>query len=124
MQPPSGRTGRISVYPQLGLWKKLPGLDAAEGENLHIVGPATTDDSRVLTDYLAGVPGAQRRTRMVLPASLCRSKPVLLIDMVLANVAQESHGAVEMMKLHDFAMPDAFILDGFFPSLSLWDSTA
>ncbi|KAH8713650.1 hypothetical protein HC256_006775 [Beauveria bassiana] len=57
--------------------EELPSLDAADGENLHIVGPAATDDSRVLTDYLAGVPGAQRRIRMVLSASLSKSKPVL-----------------------------------------------
>ncbi|OAA52745.1 N-terminal binuclear Zn cluster-containing/DNA binding domain-containing protein [Beauveria brongniartii RCEF 3172] len=56
---------------------------------------------------------------------VCLAQHAEIIDRVLANVAQESHhGAVEMMNLHDFVMPDAFILDGFFPSLSLWDPTS
>ncbi|KAM3500364.1 hypothetical protein MY10362_006462 [Beauveria mimosiformis] len=48
---------------------------------------------------------------------VCLAQHAEIIDRVLANVlAQESHhGAVEMMNLHDFVMPDAFILDGFFP---------
>lgn len=45
--------------------------------NLHIVGPSVTNDSQVLSDYLSGVPGATRSTRMVIPESAGRSKPVL-----------------------------------------------
>ena len=45
--------------------------------NLHIVGPAVTNDSQVLADYLSGLPGVTRSTRMVIPQSAGRSKPVL-----------------------------------------------
>lgn len=45
--------------------------------NLHIVGPTVTNDSQVLSDYLSGVPGATRSTRMVIPESAGRTKPVL-----------------------------------------------
>lgn len=48
-----------------------------DGLNLHIVGPAVTNDSQVLTDYLSGLPGVTRSTRLVIPQSAGRSKPVL-----------------------------------------------
>lgn len=47
--------------------------------NLHIVGPAGTNDSQVLSDYLSGIPGAARLTRMVTPESV-RSRPVLFTE--------------------------------------------
>jgi hypothetical protein len=45
--------------------------------DMHIVGPAVTNDSQVLSDYLSGIPGATRSTRMVFPESASRSRPVL-----------------------------------------------
>lgn len=45
--------------------------------NLHIVGPAVTNDSQVLSDYLSGIPEAMRGTCMVIPESAGRSRPVL-----------------------------------------------
>ncbi|PHH66533.1 hypothetical protein CDD81_7008 [Ophiocordyceps australis] len=55
------------------------GLDASDSHhvNLHIVGPAVTNDSQVLADYLSCIPEAMRSTRMVVPDSAGRSKPVL-----------------------------------------------
>ena len=45
--------------------------------NLHIVGPTDTNDSQFLSEYLATIPEAMRSTRMVVPQSAGRSKPVL-----------------------------------------------
>lgn len=46
--------------------------------NLHIVGPAMTKDSQVLSDYLCAIPGAVTRgSRMVVPVPASRSRPVL-----------------------------------------------
>jgi hypothetical protein len=46
--------------------------------NLHIVGPAMTKDSQVLSDYLSAIPGAVTRgTRMVVPLPASRTTPVL-----------------------------------------------
>ncbi|KAM3519694.1 hypothetical protein MY4038_009699 [Beauveria bassiana] len=50
---------------------------------------------------------------------VCLAQHAEVIDKVLANVAQESHGAEGMLDLHDFVMSDDFMLDEFFPSL--WD---
>jgi hypothetical protein len=50
---------------------------------------------------------------------VCLAQHAEIIDKVLANVAQESYGAEEMLDLHDFVMPDASILYDLFPSL--WD---
>ena len=46
-------------------------------QNLHIVGPAVTKDSQVLSDYLSAIPGATRGTQMVVPVPANRSRPVL-----------------------------------------------
>lgn len=48
-----------------------------QAQNLHIVGPAVTKDSQVLSDYLSAIPGATRGTRMVVPVPANRSGPVL-----------------------------------------------
>ncbi|KAM0669396.1 hypothetical protein ACQRIU_002958 [Beauveria bassiana] len=50
---------------------------------------------------------------------VCLAQHAEVIDKVLANVAQESHGAENMLDLHDFVMSDDFMLDEFFPNL--WD---
>lgn len=46
-------------------------------QNLHIVGPAVTKDSQVLSDYLSAIPGATRGAQMVVPVPANRSRPVL-----------------------------------------------
>lgn len=46
-------------------------------QNLHIVGPAVTKDSQVLSDYLSAIPGATRGTRMIVPVPAHPSRPVL-----------------------------------------------
>lgn len=45
--------------------------------NLHIVGPAVTSDSQVLSDYLSAMPSATRGSRMIIPVPGDRSRPVL-----------------------------------------------
>ena len=46
--------------------------------NLHVVGPAGTSDSQVLSDYLSGIPGSTTRsTRMIIPVPASGSRPVL-----------------------------------------------
>ena len=45
--------------------------------NLHIVGPAVTNDNQVLSDYLSAMPGATRGSRVVVPVPGNRSRPVL-----------------------------------------------
>lgn len=45
--------------------------------NLHIVGPAVTNDSQVLSEYLSTIPGTVRGPRMILPVPASRSRPVL-----------------------------------------------
>lgn len=54
-------------------------LDSRDNQqlNLHIVGPAVINDSQVLSDYLSGIPGATRSTRMIIPEPAGHSKPVL-----------------------------------------------
>ncbi|TQV97779.1 N-terminal binuclear Zn cluster-containing/DNA binding domain-containing protein [Cordyceps javanica] len=77
------------------------GLNTADDENLnlHIVGPAATDDSRVLTDYLAGVPGAPRVTRVFLPGSTGRSKPVLFTSIQKRPLGKAAHRSPSAEKL-------------------------
>ncbi|KAI6780964.1 putative transcriptional regulatory protein-like protein [Emericellopsis cladophorae] len=48
-----------------------------QAQNLHIVGPAVTKDSQVLSDYLSAIPGATRGTQMIVPVPANRSRPVL-----------------------------------------------
>lgn len=48
-----------------------------QAQNLHIIGPAVTKDSQVLSDYLSAIPGATRGTRTIIPIPANKSKPVL-----------------------------------------------
>ena len=54
-------------------------LDSGDDEhsNLHIVGPAVTNDSQILSDYLSKIPGVRRSTRVAIPVPASRSRPVL-----------------------------------------------
>lgn len=76
-------------------------LNSIEDENLnlHIVGPAATDDSRVLTDYLAGVPGAPRTIRMAIPVSSGSSKTILFTPTQKRPVGMSVHRSPSAEKL-------------------------
>ncbi|PON30520.1 hypothetical protein TGAM01_v200960 [Trichoderma gamsii] len=56
------------------------GSDDDQHLNLHIVGPATTNDSQVLSTYLSGIAGATRSTRMIVPEPASCSRPVLFTE--------------------------------------------
>ncbi|KAH6605911.1 hypothetical protein Trco_005064 [Trichoderma cornu-damae] len=56
------------------------GSDDDQHLNLHIVGPAATNDSQVLSTYLSGIPGATRSTRMIIPEPASCSRPVLFTE--------------------------------------------
>lgn len=61
---------------------ELPALEFGSADDhalsLHIVGPAVTKDSQVLSDYLSAIPGAVTRgSRMLVPVPTSRSRPVL-----------------------------------------------
>ncbi|KAF3068023.1 hypothetical protein CFAM422_008085 [Trichoderma lentiforme] len=56
------------------------GSDDDQHLNLHIVGPASTNDSQVLSTYLSGIPGATRSTRMIIPEPASCSRPVLFTE--------------------------------------------
>lgn len=77
------------------------GLNAADDENLnlHIVGPAAADDSRVLTQYLSGVPDAPRSSRMVVPVSSGRSRPVLFTAVQKRPLGIATHPSPSAEKL-------------------------
>jgi hypothetical protein len=45
--------------------------------NLHVVGPAVTNDSKVLSDYLSRIPGVRPSTRVVIPVPAGSSRPML-----------------------------------------------
>lgn len=65
-------TGRQEDISPLGL-----ASNDDQQHNLHIVGPASTNDDRVLSDYLSAIPGMTRGTRMLIPVPANRSRPVL-----------------------------------------------
>lgn len=77
------------------------GLSSAEDDNLnlHIVGPAATDDSRVLTDYLAGIPGAPRSSQLAVPVSSDRSKPVFFTTVQKRPLGFATHQSPAAEKL-------------------------
>jgi hypothetical protein len=52
-------------------------IDDAAQENPHIVGPANTNDSQVLADYLSIISHSNGGIRMIRPVPSSRSKPVL-----------------------------------------------
>lgn len=54
------------------------GSDDDQHLNLHIVGPAATNE--VLSTYLSGIPGATRSTRLIIPEPASCSRPVLFTE--------------------------------------------
>lgn len=76
--PPSQHGGPVSVFNS-GEEESPLTLGARDDQqlNLHIVGPAVTNDSQVLSDYLSGIPGATRSTRMIIPEPASSSRSVL-----------------------------------------------
>lgn len=68
--------------------------------NLHIVGPAVVTDSQVLTDYLARFPELAPSTRMIIPESAGRSKPVLFKTVQKRPLGMATNPSVAAEKLH------------------------
>ena len=97
---PSQTTGSVQ-YKNLNQITEEPlGLNADdENLNLHIVGPAAADDSRVLTHYLSGVPDAPRTSRMVVPVSSGRSRPVLFTAVQKRPLGIATHPSPSAEKL-------------------------
>ncbi|KAH9907077.1 fungal-specific transcription factor domain-containing protein [Xylariomycetidae sp. FL2044] len=52
-------------------------IDEVDGENPHIIGPAVTNDSQVLTDYLSAVNENHGGMRLIRPKPMSGSTPVL-----------------------------------------------
>jgi hypothetical protein len=73
------RTGQTYHDPEEESTLAL-GSDDDQHLNLHIVGPAATNDSQVLSTYLSGIPGATRSTRMIIPEPASCSRPVLFTE--------------------------------------------
>jgi hypothetical protein len=87
--------------------------------NLHIVGPATTNDSQVLSTYLSGIPGATRSTRMIVPEPASCSRPVLFTEVqkrpvgVILNrspSAEKLEIIEKLLEPHSEAVIDEFVV--------------
>ncbi|KAK5995232.1 2,2-dialkylglycine decarboxylase [Cladobotryum mycophilum] len=81
--------------------ESLMALSSADDQhhNLHIVGPVVTNDSHVLSNYLSGIPGATRSTRMMIPESASRSRPVLFTEVQKRPVGIQAHRSPSAEKL-------------------------
>ncbi|KAK2590865.1 hypothetical protein QQS21_011439 [Conoideocrella luteorostrata] len=81
--------------------EQTPTLGSAEEahHNMHIVGPEVTNDSQVLSDYLSGIPEAVTSTRMVIPESASRSKPILFTLVQKRPLGQVANRSVALEKL-------------------------
>ncbi|OAQ99555.1 hypothetical protein LLEC1_01327 [Akanthomyces lecanii] len=98
---PSQETSSVQYGNSDHVAEEPLGLGAADDENLnlHIVGPATTDDSRVLTHYLAGVSDAPRSSRMVAPVSSGRTRPILFTAVQKRPLGIATHPSPSAEKL-------------------------
>lgn len=76
-------------------------VDDEDQENPHIVGPANTNDSQVLADYLAIVGSGSGGVRMVHPmlAAGRTSRPVLFAAVKKRLVGVETHSSHAREKL-------------------------
>lgn len=77
--------------------------DDEDQENPHIVGPANTNDSQVLTDYLSIVGSSSTRMRMVHPVRLSTSlssRPVLFAAVKKRPVGVQVYSNHAREKLH------------------------
>lgn len=76
--------------------------DDQDQENPHIVGPANTNDSQVLTDYLSIVGSSNARMRMIHPVLSNRSttRPVLFAAVKKRPVGVEVYSNHAREKLH------------------------
>lgn len=95
------------------------GSDDDQHLNLHIVGPATTNDSQVLSTYLSGIPGATRSTRMIVPEPASCSRPVLFTEVqkrpvgVILNrspSAEKLEIIEKLLEPHNEAVIDEFVV--------------
>lgn len=66
-------------------------VDDDEQDNPHIVGPANTNDSQVLADYLSTISNSNGGIRMVLPVPASRSKPVLFATVKKRPVGMDTN---------------------------------
>lgn len=95
------------------------GSDDDQHLNLHIVGPASTNDSQVLSTYLSGIPGATRSTRMIIPEPASCSRPVLFTEVQKRPVGLKLNRSFSAEKLeiiekllepHNEAVIDEFVV--------------
>lgn len=77
-------------------------VDDAEQENPHIVGPANTNDSQVLADYLSIISNSNNNggLRMVRPVPASRSKPVLFATVKKRPIGVDGFPSPAREKLH------------------------
>ncbi|KAI5464804.1 fungal-specific transcription factor domain-containing protein [Mariannaea sp. PMI_226] len=74
---PSGWPIQAQTTPGQASSSLVLGSTDDQQHNLHIVGPAATSDSQVLSDYLSSMPGATQGSRLIIAAPGNLSKPVL-----------------------------------------------
>ena len=75
-------------------------IDDTEQENPHIVGPANTNDSQVLADYLSIISSNNGGMRMIRPVPASRSKPVLFSTVQKRPVGVEASSNLPREKLY------------------------
>jgi hypothetical protein len=77
-------------------------VDDAEPENPHIVGPANTNDSQVLADYLSIIGNSNNigGLRMVRPVPASLSKPVLFATVKKRPIGVDGYSSPAREKLH------------------------
>ncbi|KAH8652350.1 fungal-specific transcription factor domain-containing protein [Xylariales sp. PMI_506] len=98
-------------------------VDDTEQENPHIVGPANTSDSQVLTDYLSSISNGTRGVRMIRPVPSSRTKPVLFASVkkrpvgmdVISNPPREKLIIIEKL-LESFIEP---LMDIYFNKVNI-----
>lgn len=99
--PPLQATGTLQFENMNQITEEPLGLNAADdgNHNLHIIGPAAADDSRVLTQYLSDVSDAPRSSRMVAPVSSGISRPVMFTAVQKRPLGIATHPSPSAEKL-------------------------
>lgn len=109
----------VSNAPPISVAAMALGSDDDQHLNLHIVGPATTNDSQVLSTYLSGIAGATRSTRMIVPEPASCSRPVLFTEVqkrpvgVILNrspSAEKLEIIEKLLEPHNEAVIDEFVV--------------
>lgn len=81
-------------------------------------GLAQSGSFRIAKDMIATLRSHQQKYGWDI-ADICLAQHADVVDKVLAGVATDEQGGNSGVDLHEFVMPDASILDQYFPSL--WD---